>query len=155
VGIYSGCAWFEPLEGHRLKVFVVFPQLVQYLGNVQRVFWLLSFGAEFVLSSSLLPRNIKIHRSIILPVLYGYETWSLTMMDEHRLRVLENRVLRKIFGPKRDQVTEWRRLHSEELHDLYFSLNIIRVIKSRRMRWVQHAARMGDCSYIQWFDGET
>jgi hypothetical protein len=71
-----------------------------------------------------------------LPVdLYGCETWSLTLRDEHRLKVFENRVLRRIFGPKRDEVTaRWRKVYTEELHDLYFSRNIIRIIKSRRMR---------------------
>jgi hypothetical protein len=68
-------------------------------------------------------------------VLYGCETWSLTLREEHRLRVFESRVLRSIFGPKRDEVTgEWRKLHNEELHDLYTSQSIIRIIKSRRMR---------------------
>jgi hypothetical protein len=80
----------------------------------------------------LLPRNIKIkiYRIIILPdVLYVCETWSLTLREEHRLRVFENRVLSKISGPKRDEATgDWRRLHNEELYDLYFSSNIIRVI---------------------------
>jgi len=77
--------------------------------------------------------NIKIYRSIILPVLlYGCETWSLTLREERRLRVFEKRVLRRIFGPKRDEVIgEWRKLHKEELNDLYCSPNIIRVIKSR------------------------
>jgi hypothetical protein len=77
-------------------------------------------------------------------VLYGYETWSLTLKEEHRLRVFENRVLRRIFGPKRDEVTgEWRKLHNEELHILYSFPNI-RQIKSRRMRWAGHVARMGE-----------
>jgi hypothetical protein len=78
-------------------------------------------------------------------VLYGSETWSLTVREEHKLRVFENRVLWRIFGPKRDGVTGgWRKLHNEELHNLYSSLNIIRIIKSRRMRWAGHVARMGE-----------
>ena len=87
---------------------------------------------------------MKIYRTIILPVvLYGRETWSLTLREEHRLRVFENRVLRRIFGPKRDGVTgEWRKLHNEELNDLYSSFNIVRVIKLRRMRRAGHIARV-------------
>ena len=98
------------------------------------------------MSSSLLSKNlkIKIYRTIILPVvLYGCETWSLTLREERRLRVFESRVLR-VFGPKRDEVTgEWRKLHNEELRDLYSLPNIVRVVKSRRMRWAGHVARMG------------
>jgi hypothetical protein len=78
-------------------------------------------------------------------VLYGCETWSLTLREEHRLRVIEDRVLRRIFGPKRDEVTGgWRKLHNEELHDLYSSPSIIRIIKVRRIRWVGYVARMGE-----------
>ena len=87
-----------------------------------------------LLSSSLLSRNIKIkiYRTIILPaVLYGCETWSLTLREERRRRVFENRVLRKIFRPKRDEITvDRRKLHNEELNDLYSSSNIVRMIKS-------------------------
>jgi hypothetical protein len=90
--------------------------------------------------------KVKIYKTIILSVvLYGRETWSLTLREEHRLRVFENRVLRIIFGPKRDEVTgEWRKLHNEELHNLYSSPDIIRQVKSRRMRWAGHVARMGE-----------
>jgi hypothetical protein len=99
---------------------------------------LLPFGAEpSVFSSAIENIKIRIYKTIILPVvLYGCETWSLTLRDEHRLRVFENRVLRRIFGPKRDEVTgRWRKLHNEEFRDLYSLPSIIRIIKSRRMRW--------------------
>jgi hypothetical protein len=92
----------------------------------------------------------KIYRTVILPfILYGYETWSLTVREEHRLRVFENRVLR-IFGPKREEDGSWRKLHNDELHSLYSSLNIVRVIKSRRMRWAGHVARMGEGRGVGW-----
>jgi hypothetical protein len=103
---------------------------------------------QSLLSSHLLPRNlnVKTYKIIILPaVLYGCKTWSLTLREEHRLRVFENRVLRRIFGPKRDEVMEeWRKLHSGELHNLHSSPDIIRQIKSRKMRWVGHVAHMGE-----------
>jgi hypothetical protein len=96
-----------------------------------------------LLSSRLQSKNVKIriYKAIILPVIpYGCQTWSLTLREEHRrLRVFENRVLRRIFGPKKDEVTrEWRKLHNEELHDLYSSPSIIRIIKSRQVRWAGH-----------------
>jgi hypothetical protein len=98
----------------------------------------------------------KIYKTIILPVvLYGCEISSLTLREEHRLRKVENRVLRRTFGPKRDEVTgEWRKLHSEELHILYSSPNSIRHIKSRRMRWAGHVAHMGE-ECVQGFDGKA
>jgi hypothetical protein len=98
------------------------------------------------LSSRLISKNlkIKIYKTVILPVvLYGCETWSLNLGEEHRLRVFENRVLRRIFGPKRDVDGSWRKLHNDELHNLYSSPNIVRVIKSRRMTWAGHVARVG------------
>ncbi|KAJ4426003.1 hypothetical protein ANN_27630 [Periplaneta americana] len=104
------------------------------------------YSVEKLLSSSLLSKNLKvrIYKTVILPVLlYGCETW--TVREEHRLRVFENKVLRKIFGAKRDEVTgEWRKLHNAELHALYSSPDINRNIKSRRLRWAGHVARMGE-----------
>jgi len=100
------------------------------------------------LFSRLLSKNlkIKIYRNIILPVvLYGCETWSLSLREERRLRVFENKVLRRIFGPRIDEVTgDWRRLHNEEINVLYSSPNIMRVIKSRRVRWAGHVVSMGE-----------
>jgi len=96
----------------------------------------------------LLTKNlkIKIYRTIILPVVfYGCEIWSLTRREERKLRVFEDMLLRRIFGPRRDEVTgEWKRSHNEELNELYSSLNIVQVIISRRMRWAGHVVRMGE-----------
>ena len=100
---------------------------------------------QTLLSSRLLSKNLKIKIYITITlavVLYDCETWSLTLREESRLRVFENRILRRIFGPKRDENGEWRRIHSEELHSLYRSANIVRVIKFRRLRWADHIARM-------------
>jgi hypothetical protein len=85
-----------------------------------------------------------VYRNIILPVvLYGYETWSLILKEERRLRVFENMVLRRIFGPKRDEVRgEWKRLHNKELYAMY-SPDIIWVIRSRRLRWAGQVACNG------------
>jgi hypothetical protein len=94
------------------------------------------------LSSRLI--KIKINRTVILPVvLHGCETWSLTLKEEHKLRVSEKRDIR-IFGPKREEDGSWRKLHNDELHSLYSSPNIVRAIKSRRTRWAGHVARMGE-----------
>ena len=113
-----------------------------------------------LLSSSVLSKSlkIKIYRTIIFPVvLYGCETWSLTLKKEFRLRMFGNRALRKIFGPKRDEVRgEWRKLHNEELNDPYSSPNIVRVIKSRRMGLAGQVARLrgGEERRSQDFGGE-
>jgi hypothetical protein len=99
------------------------------------------------LSSRLISKNLKteIYKTEILPVvLYGYETLSLTLREERRLRVFEKRVLRRIFGPKREEDGSWRKLHNDELHSPYSSPNIVREIKSRMMRWAGHVARMGE-----------
>jgi hypothetical protein len=90
-------------------------------------------------------QKITIYKTVILPVLlYRCETWSLTLREEHRLRVFENRVLRRIFGPRRDEEAgDWRKLHNEELHNMYSSPNIIRIIKSRKMRWARYVPRRG------------
>jgi hypothetical protein len=113
---------------------------------------LLSFGAEF-LSSRLLSKNlkIKIYRIIILPVdLYGCETLSLTLREERRLRVFEYRMLRRLFGLKRDEVTgKWRKSHNEELNGLHSLPNIVRVVRSRRKRCAWHMARMGEERGVQ------
>jgi hypothetical protein len=107
---------------------------------------LLPFGSQ----SSVLPLlsgdvKVKTYKTIILPVvLYGCETWFVTLREEHRLRVFENRVLRGMFGPKRDEVMEeWRKMHNGELHNLWTSPDLVRQIKSRRMRWAGHVACMG------------
>jgi len=113
-----------------------------------------------LLFSNLLSKNlkIKIYTNINLRlVLYGCETLSLTLREERKLRVFEHRVLRRIFVPKRDELTgECIKLHNEELNDLYCSPNIVRVIKSRRMRWAGHIARVvGEERCRQGFGGKT
>ena len=113
------------------------------------VAWVRWFSSTILKTSPIIPTLILSSCNgilIILPVvLYGCEAWSLTAREERKLRVFENMVLRRIFGPRRDEVTgEWRRLHNEELNGLYSSLNIMRVIKSRRMRWAGHVVRMGE-----------
>jgi len=101
-----------------------------------------------LLSSSLLSKNIKvnIYNTVILPaVLYGFGTWSLALRDERRLSVFENRLLRRIFGPKRDEVTgERRKRHNEEIYELHSAPRTLRVTKSRKMSWLGHVARMGE-----------
>ncbi|KAJ4448308.1 hypothetical protein ANN_10323 [Periplaneta americana] len=104
-------------------------------------------GSEVHSKLSLRSKNLKvgIYKTDILPVvMYGCETWALTLREEPRLRMFENKVLRKIFGAKREVTGEWRKLHNAELHALYSSRDIIRNIKSRRLRWAGHVARMGE-----------
>jgi hypothetical protein len=104
------------------------------------------YAVQNLLPSRLISKNlkIKIYKTVILlVVLYGCETWSVALREEHRLRIFENRVLR-IFGPKREEDVSWRKLHNDELHSLYSSPNIVRVIKSRRMRWAGYVACMGE-----------
>ncbi|KAJ4438642.1 hypothetical protein ANN_14589 [Periplaneta americana] len=130
---------------------VVHPHGGRQFQDVQPLL-LLSYSAYMVVLCSLnefqSSKNLKvrIYKTVILPVLlYGCETWTLTLREEHRLRMFENKVLRKIFGAKRDEVTgEWRKLHNTELQALYSSPDIIRNIKSRRLRWAGHVARMGE-----------
>jgi hypothetical protein len=103
------------------------------------------YSVQNLLSSHLISKILKIktYKTVILPdVLYECKTWSLTLREEHRLRVFENRVLRRIFVPKRKEDGSWRKFHNDELHNLYSSPNIVRMIKSRRMRWAGHMACM-------------
>jgi hypothetical protein len=103
------------------------------------------YSVQNLLPSRLTSKNLKIkmYKTVILPVvLYGRKTWYLILGEEHRLRLFENRVLRRIFGPKREEDGSWRILHNDELHSLYSSPNIVRVIKSRRMMWAGYVARM-------------
>jgi hypothetical protein len=103
------------------------------------------YSVQNLLSSRLISKNlkIKIYRTVALPVvLYGCETWSLTLREEHGLGIFENRVLRRMFGPKREEDGSWRKLHNDELHSLYSSPNIVRVTKSRRMMGAGHVTRM-------------
>jgi hypothetical protein len=125
-------------------------QNCMYEGIIIRLNWgnACYHSVQSLLSSRLLSRKlkVKIYKTIVLPVvLYGCQTWSLTLREEHRLRVFENGVQRGIFGPKRDEVTgQWRKFHNGELHNLYSSPDVSRQIKSRRMRWAGHVARMGE-----------
>jgi hypothetical protein len=105
---------------------------------------------SFVFPSHIKKIKIKVYKTVILPViLYGCETWSLNLREEYRQRVFEKRLLRRVFGPKREVDGLWIKLHYYELHSLYYSPNIFRVIKARRLRWARHVERMeeGRCVY--------
>jgi hypothetical protein len=103
------------------------------------------YSVQNLLSSHLISKNLKfkMYKTVTLPVvLYGCKTWSFTLREEHRVRIFENRVLR-IYGPKREEDGSWRKFHNDELHSLYSSLNIVRVVKARKLRWSGHVACMG------------
>jgi hypothetical protein len=141
-GYRSGGPWFD---SQALQSLV---REIQMEKTIKKIYInsSINVSVQKLLSSRLLSKNLKIriYKTIILPVVvYGCETWSLTLREEHRLGVSGNRVLRRIFGPKRDEVTgEWRKMHNEELCDLYSSQSIFRIMKSRRMRWAGHVARL-------------
>jgi hypothetical protein len=136
----------------RVELYLHSPNAPSWRGaqlKAQRQLYLYLFACyhsvQYLLSSRLISKNLKtkIHETVISPlVLYECETWSLTFRDEHRLRGFENRVLRRISGSKREEDGSWRKLHNDELHSLYCSPNIVRMIKSRRIRWAGHVARM-------------
>jgi hypothetical protein len=106
--------------------------------------------------TSLISKNLKIYRTITLPVLYGCETWSLTLREERRLKMFENKVLRRIFGPTRDEVTgEWRKLHNQELRSLYSSPIVVQVIKFENEMGTACSAYGGVERRVQGFGGET
>jgi hypothetical protein len=105
------------------------------------------YSDQHLLSSHLISKNLKIDiykTTILTVVMSGCETWSLTLMEEHRLRVFENTLWRRIFGPKREEDGSWRNVHNDDLHSLRSSPNIVRMTKSRRMKWAGHVARMGE-----------
>jgi hypothetical protein len=95
--------------------------------------------------------KINIYKTVTFQfLLYACETLSLTLREVYKLMIFEKRVMRRIFGSKREEDGSWRKLHNDELHSLYSSPNIIRVIKSRRMRWAGHVARMGEgCALVR------
>ena len=133
-----------------MKTFKYLDSLLTYQNSIQEEIKCRLKGGSYylvqtLLSSRLLSKSlkIKIYKTIILPdVLYGCESWSLTSRDECRLKLFENRILRRIFGPKRDENGELRRLQNEEIHSLYRSPNIVKVIKSSKLKWAGYISGM-------------
>ena len=149
--MYSSLKWPNNIKrSYRVKTFKYFGSLLINQNSIQEeikcrlkagnssYYWVQTLFPSRLLSKNL---KIKIYKTIILPVvLYDSETWSITLREESRLMKFENRILRRIFEPKRDKNAEWRRLHNDECHHLYLSPNIVRAIKSRRLRWASHVA---------------
>ena len=142
-------SWYD-VTSQKTRIFIRTALRVSQLAHSFRMCLLWVFAGHWLFEWGFLCTFLGfpgIYQHSLIVVLYGCETWLLTLREERRLRVFENRVLRRVFGPKRDEVTgEWRKLHNEELSDLYSLPNIVRVVKSRRMKWVGHVGGGERCA---------